>query len=327
MLPPTESIKLHFIPAYALFALLVLAFVPMRSFGQIITPTAFDIDPVCFPSGVCEDDDGKFVTITRGLFSLGDVGETQNVFNVSLDVPADLDEFQIRVFDGEMGGKWDRLPVGIPDTLTFKLFPDPNLEGNTNPADLLYSWPASAMLDNGWCALDTTGGCQLSAAHLPRDNGACPDFPNGSCFYHFIVEWDTTNNTNEQNVFKLEVEGVPFLLAGSSVGFEGFGCDDGSGNCSVSVPGFLDFDPTTFDGNFVFKFLVPEEEAVLTLYDGDFDTVDEDFGLNTGDSVTSPNCDPWIRMLPETPWIATPTAPQPSTISTSSTRSSSWTRI
>ena len=102
--------------------------------------------PYGFPDSI--QDSGKFVTVTRGLASLGDVGPGQDTFNIELAIPASLAQYRLWIFDGELSNpvpnpngddnrKWDRLPAGIPDQIVFKLFKDPELRGSTDAADLI----------------------------------------------------------------------------------------------------------------------------------------------------------------------------------------------
>jgi hypothetical protein len=231
---------------------------------------------------------GKFINTSRGLSTLGDVAPKESVFNVELIVPASLSTWKLSIFDAEISAQWDRLPVdGTPDQIQFELYKDPNLEGSTEPEDLLGIWDAEPIAldaNNQWCDIgrdqndetvtdctDTPGG---GTPMLPRVDEACPDAPpNGNCYYHLVARWKTEDNTNESNLFKVAVEGTPFILAGSSVGFQAFDRD-----YADAASGFP---PTAYDGTFEFQFFVPEEELVLDFFDGDFDRGDDGDDLNT----------------------------------------------
>lgn len=227
---------------------------------------------------------GKFINVTRGLASLGDVGEGQRVFNLSLAIPASLTAFELEVFDGDMGGKWDRLPTGTPDQLTFRLYADPLLTGASD-VQLYPEWAATSMLDDDWCTLNESGDCEAGALITQHDAAYNED--EDTYYYHLIATWNTIDNTDEQNVFKVRVRGTPFLLAGSTIGFEGFGCNLEHPLCT---PDFLWY--SAYDGIFEFDFVVPvlgppHPLGVIELYDGDFDLVPDTDDFN---SLSDPSC-------------------------------------
>ena len=74
--------------------------------------------PNCVAAGNClgfpdaDDRSGKFINVTRGLSSLGDVGSDQGVVNIFLIIPAAQTDFELHIFDGDMGGTWDVDPAG-----------------------------------------------------------------------------------------------------------------------------------------------------------------------------------------------------------------------
>ncbi len=78
--------------------------------AQIVTP------PNCLISGEClgfpdaDDTSGKFINVTRGLSSLGDVGTGQELINIFVIIPASRANFELAIFDGDMGGTWDDRP-------------------------------------------------------------------------------------------------------------------------------------------------------------------------------------------------------------------------
>ena len=121
------------------------------------------------------------------------------------------------------------------------------------------------MPDNGW--FSTT----IPNTESARNGGA------GDFYYHLVADWVTTMATNEQNNFKVAVEGTPYLPAGSTVGFDGFGPSD---------PDPVKFPATTYDGSFLFRFFVPAPTTVVNLYDGDMDRADDT------DDANSPNLPP-----------------------------------
>lgn len=203
-----------------------------------------------FPDG--DPESGRFVNVTRGLASLGDVAAAQNVFNITLRIDKTKSSFALWIFDGDMGGTWDRLPVGSFDQITFRLYPDPTLIGNT--VGELWNAPAGSMPDNDWFV--------VNRPQTPGD-AACPTTGN-YCYYHLVAGWNTTTYTDEQNNFKVVVEGIPYLLAGSTIGFEAFGP-------AASPDNAPPHGPTKYDGTTTFLFDVPANTTSIVLYDGDAD--------------------------------------------------------
>ena len=205
---------------------------------------------------------GKFINVTRGLSSLGDTGAI-NVFNVSVEVPASEPTLFLEVFDGNMAGLWDRTPGVNFDTNTFKLFPDPTLIGNstTDEVALLVS-DSELMADNGWTTI-YNGGHSAAAYNATRD----------SYIYHLLIQWATTDYTDEQNNFKINTNDSAFLLAGSTIGFVGFG-PTAFGNTLA----------TTYDGKFTFFAIIPDGLfCELDIYDGDADRRLDDDDTNSPD--------------------------------------------
>lgn len=200
---------------------------------------------------------GRFITIARGTATLGDPNPVE-VINLSIQIPAGQPNFTIEIFDGDMGGNWDFGPVNA-DQLTYKLFRDPLKSGNTNPADLIWTIPSTAMTDNGWFATPT----------IPTDAGA--QNVDGNFYYHLVADWNTTLIADEINSIKVRVNGQPFLLAGSTIGFIGFPAG------GLIIPGLLVAPPSTYDGKFTFRFLVPPGGSLnsIDLFDGDADRADD----------------------------------------------------
>ncbi|TVQ90835.1 MAG: hypothetical protein EA400_05635 [Chromatiaceae bacterium] len=248
-------------------------------------------EPACLSTGGClgfpdaDAQSGKFINVTRGLSSLGDVGTGQRVFNISLEIPAARADFELAIFDGELGGRWDRWTGSSAnlDNIIFKLYRDPQGVGTTDPGDLLYAWPAASMPDDAWCTLnpdyplDPVNNPVCVSGSIPQDAGAF-NLDRNAHIYHLVADWATTNRTNEQNNFKVVVEGQPFLLAGSTIGFQGFKYQHSNG-LQLGAP-------TVYDGRFGFKFFVPDGTSSLVFYDGDADFADDTDDLN------SDNCTP-----------------------------------
>ena len=243
---------------------------------------AYDPDTIGFPDYLT--DSGRFINVTRGMSSLGDTGAGQDTLNLSLQVLPALDQFKLLVFDGDMGGQWDMPGCNNPDDITFKLYLDPNAIGNTHSDDLIWEWPAKLMEDNKWCYLLPGNNPANKKGTLQCENGAPPtefivndnaafNAARGQNIYHLVAAWDTTECANEQNNFKVAVQGTPFILAGSTIGFEGLDYNPVHPN-----PGT----PVLYDGSFSFLVYIPQAVDRVTLWDGDLDVKDD------GDDWDSP---------------------------------------
>jgi hypothetical protein len=103
---------------------------------------------------------------------------------------------------------------------------------------------------------------------LPQDPGAF-NAARGAFLYHLVADYDTLLVVNEVNVFKVVVQGQPFLLAGSTIGFIAFPPQ------GLVVPGSINAPPTTYDGTFSFNFFVPQPADRIDLFDGDADRLDD----------------------------------------------------
>ncbi|MGC8786911.1 MAG: hypothetical protein ACP5Q1_05740 [Anaerolineae bacterium] len=247
---------------------------------------------------------GRFINITRGMDSLGDVGIEQNTVNISLEISPALSEFALWFFDGDMSGLWDRWGSPQPsspggqadpfDDVVFELYRDPQVVGNTNPADKLASRSGLFMPDDGWFR-----------TVVNQDAGAF-NANRGAYYYHLICRWDITNDyANEQNNFKVAVQGRPFLRAGSTVGFEGFTWkyeQNYNGNPTV-LPR-----TTTYNGTFTFYFNLPEatnsdELESIDLYDGDADLANDGDDFNSPSAACRGAVYTWPYPAPYTAWL------------------------
>ena len=140
----------------------------------------------------------------------------------------------------------------------------------------------SSMVDNGWWSVV-----------VPHDPAALS--PDGNWYrYHLVSEWTESGDCtglcdDQQNNFKVSVQGTPFLLAGSTIGFQAFGPAPRPDTWDPPHHG-----PTTYQGWIRFLFRVEDEDTkVIDLYDGDADRAD---GGN-----------PWV--VPPIPGTQPPAAP------------------
>ena len=291
----------RFVVLFAFLALLLVGLAAQSTSAQTGPPTLYGFpNPVPNPNAnLGIENDGAFVDISSGLQTLGDPSKVDEVISLSIAVPVSKSEFILSVFDGDNSMSWDRIQfnkVGLQDPVQYRLYADPDLQANTDPANLLGVWHGSNMLDNGWCDLaddptDNENGFQdcdgspgfTNATATPQtitqDPSACVE---GACFYHFVVDWDLPPtqpepNPDQSNFIKVASEGRVFLLAGSTIGFQGVKTD--TYRCGELGDTCLSTNPIPFDGHFNFTFFVPVdpnagqegEPVVIDLYDGDFD--------------------------------------------------------
>ncbi|MBC7233755.1 MAG: hypothetical protein H5T68_11010 [Chloroflexi bacterium] len=263
------STKMRAMLVVLLTLILVGAVFPAAQPAEAQTPTITmvglpDADPMS----------GRFINVTRGMDSLGDVGEEGNIVNISLEVSPALSEFALWIFDGDMGELWDRWEepsVGMAsypfDDVEFVLFRDPQAVGNTNSADQIALWSGLSMPDDDWFQV-----------MVNQDAGAF-NAERGVFIYHLVCRWVITNDWHdEQNNFKVAVQGQPFLRAGSTVGFEGFNYVYGPNVTSVQW--------TKYDGTFTFHFMLPEATPsgpirVIDIWEGDADRWDDTEDVNS----------------------------------------------
>jgi len=226
-----------------------------------------------FPDDI--SDSGRMINVTRGNSTLGDT--VDEVLNVSIRVPTSETNVTIEIFDGNttsdfastVQGFWDSWsPLSAtPDEVTFELYLDPNAIGNTNPADLIASAPGGPMADNDWELF----------VDMPNDPGAHQNNdPTQDFIYHLVARWDTENVPDISNPFKVRANGLPFLLAGSTIGYQGYKSRTGLGDTVFPIPLFYD---GTF--NFAAELIDGVNNCYIDIYDGDMDRSDDTDDPNT----------------------------------------------
>jgi hypothetical protein len=232
------------------------------------------------PCGTCngfpdkDNSSGRFITVTRGLQTLGNVDPGQHVFNVSIRVSGSIPlgaNFELGIFDGDVGGVFDSYNTNLgrggtsvlPDTLHYYLIPDALLTGNDDISQQIFMVQSNVLPDNAWYIVKIP---QNINAYNPQ---------SGDYFYHLIAIWDTQNNFEETNLFKVSVQGTPFLMAGSTIGFMAV-----PNNPTGEIPN-VPTTITTYDGHFDFNFLVPSGIASISLWDGDADYVNDTHDANS----------------------------------------------
>jgi hypothetical protein len=222
-------------------------------------------DPLTgFPDA--DPNSGKFITVTKGEQTLGEVSVGQHTFNVSIRVRAAAtpqgNTWMLKIFDGDVGGFFDT-PSSGGDTILYELFPDPNIVGNTAGTPI-FTVASTALSDNGWDSFPIT------------QTNAALNATTGDYFYHLVATWTTNNVAQEQNLFKIAAEGQPFLLKGSTIGFQG-------------VAGPLQPSNINYDGKFVFLIGVPASTTRIDLYDGDADRADDTDDPNSPPGIAHPD--------------------------------------
>jgi len=237
------------------------------------------IGPGPFSSFPTQDaTDGRFLAFGcpgTATFELG--------LTIGLATPAGQSSFTLSFFDGETGktdggGKahWD---FGTRQ-LSYRLYADPLRQGSTAPADLIGAWTGNdpnpisgplwtatgaSMLDNDWWGVTvaTSSGAQA---------------PSGNYFYNLVIESDGACGVGEVLASNIKVASTsPMAFLIPAFGLEG-GLRQFLNDGPIIYPGTFpppgnDFvnAPTTYDGTFVFTFLLPGDVPELNLYNGDFD--------------------------------------------------------
>ncbi len=232
-------------------AVLLLAVVTAHSAPSHVAVASSDVQFAGFPDADARS--GRFINVTRGLSSLGDA--VGSPVGVQLAVPESAGQLELRIFDGDMGGRWDPTspPGATPDQLTYRLYRDPLGAGNTDPTELLASWASSQMPDDDWW--------QVVVSHDPGARTAA-----GGYGYHLAVTWNQPQLANEQNNFKVAVRGLAYVRAGSTVGIIGYGPLD-------PLPDT--YPPTNYDGSVKLRLALAEPASLLEVWEGDLDRWDD----------------------------------------------------
>ncbi|MBW1787243.1 MAG: hypothetical protein JRK53_11595 [Deltaproteobacteria bacterium] len=261
-----------------LMLLMALLMVAPTALAGIAVPEGFapgDVPVLGFPDN--DSESGRFAVISRGLSSLGDTVLEQDPEHILLEIPVELSEFQLGIFDGRTGTMWDSFFCD-PDDMVFQLYRDPDGIGNTASQDLIVEWTSDTMPADDWFI-----------ATVAQDPGAYSEARH-AYIYHLAGKWLTTACENETNALKVIVQGIPFLRAGSTIGIEAVGVKEAYGDYPI-IGG-------DYDGAFPVVFYVPESTDQVTLYDGDFDVADDTDDPNTPDLPA--NCGSATGVCPDT---------------------------
>jgi hypothetical protein len=208
-----------------------------------------------FPSSVATD--GKFLSLP---------GKGMSSFNVpthlSIGVPSTeaANPFQVEIFDGDIGGKWDK-PGGA--TTTYELFTDANRDGNA--MQLVTSLTNASFVDDDWGVLYT--GPHVAAAQAP----------SGNYFYRLVIT--LTGDVGVLNACKAAIVGPGQIGAiqnefsciggvvqtGRAAGSGGY---DQVMTTTDPLPGTPQ---NSYDGTFAFAIYVGSPGQSVSLQEGDAD--------------------------------------------------------
>ena len=196
---------------------------------------------------------GKFVNITRGLSSLGPADTS---FGILTSPGAG---FQLGIFDGNTASKWDvwSPPAGTPDQVWFTLYADPAGSGST--ATMIGQWDGSTMADDAWFVATVA-------------NSPAALMTSGNYRYNLVVSWQAVTLANEQNNFKVRVEGQILAPGGGTYGFIGY---------TPADPDQARFGPSTYDGGWHFQLFLPTAATQIDLWNGDFDRAGDTHDANS----------------------------------------------
>jgi len=227
-----------------------------------------------FPS--LNETDGKFLSIAGNDVAGG--MHDQEVY-LWIRVPSDQTNFEIGIFDGNQGGYWD-ITQDNPDISNWRLFYDPNKDGNGNGQVSEGDggrWTNADMSDNAW----------TSRFYPISDRAKTTD---GNFLYLLIVSWNRPDDSDDLNGFKVRstgkvsyVLGKTFAVIGAPINVEG----DWDGPGADTDLSF------SYNGDWQFSFWVPEGQTKIILTEGD-----ADHGPN-GDPPDDNTNNPELRVSPD----------------------------
>jgi len=184
--------------------------------------------------------------------------------------------FQILIFDGDTGGRWD---LGT-SPIEFKLYADPKTDGTGS--FLIDTYNGSIMPDNDWFSIDVS--------KIPQ---ALAD--NGYYFFRLSVkmpEGTEGDNSNVISNFKVATTGNVYLRPEKFAFLAAAYAYDDWLNI---YPEFPALEPTPYDGTFTFFFDVPESQQGVEevfVWDGDLDRGKYDGTDSDTDDLDTPNSVP-----------------------------------
>jgi len=234
----------------------------------------------CLPT--CHNDDARFITFG---------GQNLNTFvfdTITLGIGSHgrSSSLEIGIFDGDAAGLWDS---GPGDNYLFSLFADPMGDGTGTLLVAQWSSDGSAGLNTG-SPMPDNDWFVSTIVNVPA---ALAD--SGNYFYHMVIV-NTDTSGEVVNNYKVRSDGTLFIFPtdqpfGYEASARGTGQDNFLDTLTLIYPNididdpsctnlgqFCDFNqpgcclnPTTYNGNFDFFFLVESPQTVINLWDGDFD--------------------------------------------------------
>ena len=225
----------------------------------------------CLPT--CTTNDAKMLSLAgTGLATLA--GDS---ISLSLSSPAGSSSFDLKIFDGDISGLWDRSATGA--AFSYVLYADPAYDGTGNTVEV-GRWTHADMVDNGWKV-------------LPITNHPAAQSPSGNYFYRLLVTNDNPAVV-ANNGFKIGV-GSGGSLSLKPQAFSFIGSTSGAGVVNIVYPQLPSLTPTTYDGNWTFQVKVPSGAKSFAVWDGDLDFGDAAGANKDTDDADTPN-----NVLP--PW-------------------------
>jgi len=271
---------------------------PAPEGGYTCLPTCFDGQTDYDGDGTVEPQDAKFLSIPGE----GTVSFTDEPVVTWVSTPGDVSSFDLSIFDGDSckdnagnlncrGGNWD---ANLQTQVVYKLYADPLRDGKgmyligtwtsndpnptTDPNHSPALWTASSqtMPNNDWYT--------LTIKNIRKARG-----PSGHYFYRVEVMFEGPTKGVES--FKLRSTGYLSTGGKGIVGLEGH---PGNFNDMLIIfpqwGGYSNPGPTTYDGDWRFKFYVPAKTTTLEIWDGDFDRGTSDSKApDEDDPETGPN--------------------------------------
>lgn len=185
--------------------------------------------------------DGRFLAIAgTGANTLGYVPTI-----VYIGAPSGATSVDIGIFDGDIGGSWDYVPVTAGPPASYHIFADPNKDGT---GLLITTLNGADMPDNAWFIHTMP----LTTVHPARNS------QSGNYFFRVEVEF-SIRASNSVNGFKIGTSGQPSLAALGQIGF-------------VEAPiNPLDRSPS-YNGIWNFYLYAPGPLSSASFLDGDADS-------------------------------------------------------
>jgi hypothetical protein len=198
-----------------------------------------------------DPDDGRFLAVAgTDLNTLA--GMEIELF---IGVPAGRTNFEVGVFDGDVGDNWD---LGSGD-MGYWLYKDPLKNGGST---LKASWTSTGLANDDW-----------TTQFFSTDTDAAA--PSGNYFYRLVVGWSGSIPSLALDEFKVRTDGQISVRDGQSVTFIGAPqvppLDPCVGAGDPNPGETNDDDANSYGGFWDLYFYVPTNRDGITFRDGDVD--------------------------------------------------------